>query len=161
MKSLLFGPLVFLLLFSMNLKEVRKMYPMAIEDPNVTDELYKDLSNVSEADNIILYGYKGATLTLKAKHAKSIKEKKNFFKKGADIIESALALNPDSIELHFIRLSVQENAPKILKYNTKIEEDKNFILKNHDKLDNNSIKTLIRDYIHTSKLFTEEEKASF
>lgn len=161
MKSLLFASLFFLLLFSTNIKEVRKMYPLAMEDSGITDELYKDLSNVSEADNIILYGYKGAILTLKAKHAKSIKEKKNFFKEGVGIIESALASNPDNIELRFIRLSVQENAPKIIKYNTKIEEDKNFILKNLDKLDNNSVKTLIRDYIRTSKLFTEVEKATF
>lgn len=161
MKSLLFGSLAYLLILSINLKEIRKMYPLAIDDPSVTNELYKNLSNVSEADNIILYGYKGAILTLKAKHAKSIKEKKEFFKTGVDIIEYTLTSNPNNIELRFIRLSVQENAPKIVKYNTKIEEDKNYILNNHGKLNNHSVKTLITDYIHTSKLFTEEEKASF
>lgn len=157
MKLLLFG-LFSLFLFSINIEEVRQLYPDATEDSTKTNILHEKLSSITQKEDNTLFCYKGAVYTLKAKHAKAIKDKKAFFKEGASIIEAALAAEPDNIELRFIRLSVQENAPKILKYRDHIEKDKNFILGRLSKLKESSVKNLIYGFVKDSKTFSEEEK---
>lgn len=158
MKLLFVGFLSFFL-FYINLEEARRLYPNAMEDASTTDMLHKKLSSISQNDDKTLYGYKGAVYTLKAKHAKAIKEKKEFFKEGVSIIEAAIAAEPDNIELRFIRLSVQENAPKILKYRDHIEEDKDFILGRLSKLKDGSVKNLIYKFVKDSKAFSDVEKS--
>ncbi len=160
MKSLLLG-LIYFFLFSINLQEVRQLYPKAKDDAFIVDSLYSQLSSVGIEDNLVLYGYKGAIATLKAKYAKGIKDKKTFFKEGAEMMEDAIAADPENVELHFIRLTVQENAPRIVNYQDQIESDKAIILKNYSLLKEREVKEMIQSYCKSSKAFTEEEKATF
>lgn len=158
MKMLFFGFLS-LIAYAISLDEVRSLYPKALDDASITNTLVEKLSSISQDEAIELYGYKGAVLTLKANHAKAIKDKKGFFKEGVSILEAAIASEPDNIELRFIRLSVQENAPKIVKYNDAINADKDFILDHFSGIKDNSLKNLIRKYVQDSKVFTNEEKS--
>ena len=57
MKSLLLG-LIYFFLFSINLQEVRQLYPKAKDDAFIVDSLYSQLSSVGIKDNLVLYGYK-------------------------------------------------------------------------------------------------------
>lgn len=159
MKMLLLGFLSFIA-YSISLDEVRSLYPKAMDDASITNTLAEKLSAISQDDAIELYGYKGAVLTLKAEHAKTIKDKKGFFKEGINILETAIASEPGNIELRFIRLSVQENAPKIVKYNDAIDADKDFILDHFSGIRDGSLKKMIRNYIQDSKVFTDEEKSA-
>lgn len=157
MKSIFIG-FTFILLFSIRVQEVRKLYPQAIDDALITENLYEHLSSINLDGDIVLYGYKGAVSTLKAKHAKGLKNKKNFFSEGVTCIEAAIKAKPENLELRFIRLSVQENAPKIVKYRDKIKEDKKIILQGFSQIKESSIKELIHNYAMGSEGFTEEEK---
>lgn len=158
MKVILSAFLSFTILL-ISIEEARRLYPDAMEDASKTDILHQKLSDISLEDESVLYGYKGATYTLKAKHAKAIRDKKTFFKEGVAIIEASIAAEPDNIELRFIRLSVQENAPKILKYRDKIEVDKKYILAHLADLEDGSLRNLIHKYIKDSKTFTDSEKS--
>lgn len=160
MKALLIIFFVSVLLLPIDVQEARELYPMAIDDAEVADSLYKKLTAINLENNATLYGYKGAAYTLKAKHAKGIKEKKTYFKEGVAMIESAIALDPENVELRFVRLSVQENAPKIVNYREDLESDKSFILKKYPQIKDPTIKELIKKYSKDSKVFSEEEKAT-
>lgn len=141
---------------SQNLESIREQYPQAINDVALTTRLYDALSDVSETDAVLL-AYKGAVATLKANFAKRVKDKKAYFTEGAQLIEAAVRAEPQNIEIRYIRLSVQENAPKFLKYNESIEADKAFILAHLPKVKTNSLKAEITSYIQSSASFDKAE----
>ena len=105
--------------------------------------------------------YKGAVLILMAKYSKVIKEKKTFFKEGATLLNFAIFEEPANVEMRCIRLSIQENAPKLLKYRANKTEDKQFIKDGYDTIKSTTIKTYVRGFIMQSKSFSDEEKKEF
>lgn len=143
------------------LSALRLNYPKANSDLETTNKLYKELTKVSKEDDQTLVAYKGAIATLKAKYAKGIKNKTSYFKEGAQLIEFASQSEPDNIEIRCIRLSVQENAPKIVRYSNKISEDKKYILEHYHQVDNPEIKKFIKNYVLLSNGFSTAEKQLF
>jgi len=94
-------------------------------------------------------GYLGGLQTIWAKHVFSPISKINTFKQGKKKIEQAIKKEPDNVELRFIRLSVQKNAPSFLGYKSNIYDDTEFIKKNRyqigsETVDRN-IKKLLKD----------------
>ena len=65
--------------------------------------------------------------------------------------------NPNNVEARLIRLSIQENTPKLLKYKANIDADKKQILLLFDK-QSSDLKEYIKNYVKQSKIFTEAEK---
>ncbi len=141
-----------------DLSAVRESYKVAAQDKAHLETFYNMMEPVTKSDNVALVAYKGAALALQAKYAKTIKEKKEGFINGVGYLEFAIEKEPNAIEPRFVRLGIQENAPKILKYRNDIEEDKAFLLKQFEYIDSKNLRAHIKDYILQSKLFTEEEK---
>jgi len=158
MKSsiILFISLLFFVKIDVN--SIRKEYPTVTQSKVKTLALYNKLSKITKKDNKTLVAYKGALTALVSKQKKGVKEKKEYFKNGVILIEFAVKSKPNNIEIRLIRLSVQQNSPKFLKYNKRINEDKAFIFKNIKKVKSTSLKKYIKDYILQSKHFSEEEK---
>lgn len=144
---------------SLNLNKVRDLYRDAANDKTQVASFYELLSDVTLKDGTALNAYKCAATMLTARHAKTIKAKKDGFKKGATNLEAIIANDPNNIESRFIRLSIQENSPKILKYNTNIEEDKLLIIKQFSNIKSKTLQKHIKDYVLESKSFSDEEKA--
>lgn len=158
--------IIFFLLFStfcisQELKELRVDYPKANSDEAITNMLHEKLASFSKEDNITVVAYRGAVTTLKAKFAKGFKNKKTFFKEGAELLEFAVSSEPKNIEIRCLRLGVQENSPKIVGYKSNIEEDKQFILDHYNLNSNTEVKNFIKGYILLSDLFTDAEKQLF
>ena len=142
------------------LSEIRKMYPnVAVSETSIKDFQDK-LSDVTIESNKVLVAYKGASIVMFTKYIKKMPEKKSNFKEGVKWIESAVKSKPDNIEIRMIRLGVQENTPKIAKYNTHIQEDKKFIIVHYND-ESGSFKDYIKNFILSSKSFTEAEKATY
>ena len=142
------------------LSEIRKMYPnVAVSETSIKDFQDK-LSDVTMESNKVLVAYKGASIVMFTKYIKKMPEKKSNFKEGVKWIESAVKSKPDNIEIRMIRLGVQENTPKIAKYNTHIQEDKKFIIVHYND-ESGSFKDYIKNFILSSKSFTEAEKATY
>lgn len=144
-----------------DIAKLRADYIKASEDKEVTARLHDELSSVKKSDDKLLVAYKGAVLTLMAKYTKLKQEKKQFFKEGAGLIEYAVNANPNSIEIRVIRLSVQENSPKFLKYNQNITEDKQFILDHFESTTSKEVRAFVRNYIAQSNSFNADEKEGF
>lgn len=142
-----------------DLNEIRKQYPLAVENTEIAEKLNDELTSITESSTPELQAYKGAVLTLKAKFAKSRKDKTEFFKRGVALIESAVEAASSNIEIRYIRMGVQENSPKFLGYHKNIEADKGFILKNYESISTLELKEIVKDFVLKSENFSENEKS--
>jgi len=153
-----FFAIVFLIFFSgsQDLSTVRENYIQASKSKEKANE-FSDAMEKYAGDNKTMLAYKGASIALKAKFASERKTKKDLFTKGIQILEKALKADSNNAEIRLIRLSIQENTPKILNYKGNIQEDKQFILTTFDK-QNKSLKEHLLTFINQSKSFTAQEK---
>ena len=144
-----------------DLNAIRSAYPKAVESAEITAQLDGELAKVNSSNKPVLLAYKGAVSTLKAKFAKSRSDKKEFFKEGVSLIESAVKADPSNVEIRYIRMSVQENSPRFLGYHKNIAEDKEFILKDYKTISSSDLKKLVKDFVLKSGNFDDSEKKSF
>ncbi|WP_273565335.1 hypothetical protein [Maribacter halichondriae] len=159
--------LISLLLFAVfwslapELSKVRTDYREASNSEEMTKKLHDNLISVSKNDETVLVAYKGAITTMMSKYAEGIKDKKTFFKDGRELLEFAVETVPESVEIRCIRLSVQENAPKIVGYKKNIVEDKQFILDNYASMTDTGAKEFVKGYSLQSDAFSDAEKQLF
>ena len=158
MKSLIIFISYFLLSGDIDIAEVRQLYKGADLSKQNTSVLFDKLESITKSDDKVLVAYKGAVTTMTARYQKGTKLKKDVFKNGVSLLEFALTSEPENIEIRFVRLSVQQNSPKFLKYNSHLEVDKKYVLDHFDDINSTNLKTYIKDYILHSNNFTEEEK---
>lgn len=155
-----FVSVLFFNIQSIDLNTIRNGYKEAAQDKTKVSLLNIQLASVTKNDKPELVAYKGAVIALKGRYAKKIKDKKQFFIEGITLVEFALKKAPNNIELRFIRLGIQENTPKLLKYKGNVEEDKNYILSHYKAIKSLKLKKQIKEYILQSKVFTIKEKKS-
>jgi len=122
-----------------------------------------DIEAVSNEMNIVedasinnKEGYVGALLMKKAGFAAPAKKKLKLFKEGRMMLETALLADNANTEFHFLRLAVEENAPKIVKYHADIAKDKLFVQMNFKNL-SLSVQHAILDYCKRSKVLHAED----
>ncbi|MDX1278649.1 hypothetical protein [Oceanihabitans sediminis] len=149
----------FITIQSLDLNSLRIAYKEAVQDKTKTEALHASLEKINKEDKTEFIAYKGAVIALAAKHTKTLKSKKEGFIEGVTLLEYAIEKDPNNIEARFIRLGIQENTPKILKYKSNITEDKLFILEHFKNIQPSSLRNHIKDYILQSKAFTDEEKS--
>ncbi|PSL24716.1 hypothetical protein [Dyadobacter jiangsuensis] len=118
------------------------------------DKVLARLENESSSSKV--NAYKGALTMKKAGFVKGVGGKVKTFKKGASLLEDEIKSNPGNTEFRFLRLTVQEHAPGILKYNKEIDADKQAIVSGYDKLDAD-LKNVIADYAKDSKVLKESD----
>jgi hypothetical protein len=159
MKALfLFTLFISIVVFTPKVSEIRADYSRSNGNKELIVKLHSVLSSVEKKDNKVLVAYKGAVLTAMAKYAKGKKDKKDFFKEGAELLEYAVEAQPNDIEIRTIRLSIQENAPKFLRYNSDIDNDKAFILNNFKSTSSLEVREFVKSYVSQSEGFTTDEK---
>jgi hypothetical protein len=95
--------------------------------------------------------YEGALLMKKSGLVTKAKDKLSLFKSGRSKLESSISKNIDNIEYRFLRLIIQEHAPKIVKYRDKLEEDSKLINARFKSL-SQFLQQLIVDYSKKSKI---------
>lgn len=117
-----------------------------------------DLQEINEQLNIVKSAsinekeaYEGALLMKKAGLVSKAKEKLSLFKSGRIKLESALKKDTNNTEFCFLRLIIQEHAPKMVKYNSDIESDSLQIRTNYKNLPP-VVQQAISDYSKNSKV---------
>ena len=93
--------------------------------------------------------YLGAILMKESQFLSSAKEKLAQFNKGKVLLEAEITANQSVVEYRFLRLMIQENCPKILKYTSKIQEDSRIVAKEFAK-QTGSVKSIILIYSKSS-----------
>ncbi len=113
------------------------------------EELLAQFESVENPTSDIL-AYIGALYIKRSNYISNMKQKIETFKIGRDIIESIIESNTDNIEYRFIRLIIQEQVPKILKYDKNKEEDSIIITENILSVDD-ILMSEITDYSKVSE----------
>ena len=101
-------------------------------------------------------GYEGALLMRKAGKEAIPQKKLKYFKEGRIKLETAIQADADNAEYRFLRLTIEENAPKIVKYRNDLEEDKAFIQRNFKRM-LPVIQHAIMNYSKNSKILHTED----
>jgi hypothetical protein len=115
------------------------------------DAINNEIAIVQDASLKNKEGYDGALLMRKAGLVRKPREKLKLFKEGRIKMETALLADNENTEFHFLRLAIEEHAPKIVKYHADIENDKLFIQKNFKSL-SPVVQRAILDYCKNSKV---------
>jgi len=146
----------FVFFFQSDLETLRNSYAKANES-NSNTQNFIDTAEKQSGSDVVTTGYKAAAKIMEAKIAKS--NRKALVKTGATSLESVIKSNPNNAELRLIRMSVQENIPKIVGYRGSLKDDKAFLLNNYSK-QNTALKGYIKRFAMQSKTMTEAEKAT-
>lgn len=128
-----------------DLEYIRQQYTKAITDKNICENLMTILDQ-PEISSVHL-AYLGAVQTIWANHVFNPFRKLSTFRLGKKSIEKAVRQSPESIEIRFIRLSIQKNCPAFLGYRQNIEEDKAFIQDNLSSIHSASLKKMVLELI--------------
>jgi hypothetical protein len=156
MKLILSFVTAFIFFFQSDLETLRNSYAKANDSSSNTENFIETAEKQSGSDAVTL-GYKAAAKIMEAKIAKG--NRKALVKTGATSLESIIKSNPNNAELRLIRLSVQENIPKIVGYRGSLKDDKEFLLSNYSK-QNAALKNYIKRFAMQSKTITESERAT-
>ena len=99
--------------------------------------------------------YMGTLLMKKADLMRSAKEKLALFKEGRKKLEAAMAKDSANVEYRFLRLIIEEHAPKVVKYRSHLQEDSRYIQERFAKLPQ-AARNAVIDYSKTSKVLQQE-----
>jgi len=100
--------------------------------------------------------YTGALTMRKAGLTSKIKEKLDLFKSGRAKLEAAIKNDEGNVEYHFLRLIIQENAPKIVKYRSDLKTDAEMVNNSFKKL-SPELRDVIKDYSKKSKFLKQTD----
>lgn len=96
-------------------------------------------------------GFEGALLMKKAGLVQKANAKLSLFKSGHRLLDNAIKKDESNAELRFLRLMIQEHAPKVLNYKSDLTNDSLLIKQRFSQLDSETQKAILR-YSKTSKV---------
>ncbi|MBL6872838.1 MAG: hypothetical protein ISR00_02685 [Flavobacteriales bacterium] len=110
-----------------NYDELRSLYIYASNDEVECQKLLKLTEGSELEEDIIAYSYHGVSKMLNSKFSLNPFFKFSEFNTGKDMLEEAISLEPNNLELRFLRYCVQINTPKFLNYKANLDADSLFI----------------------------------
>lgn len=150
--------LFFSFAYVINAQDANKLNRKSFYDILALENLEKIDSTLSGIENLDFKekeAYEGALLMKKAALIQGPGKKLSVFKEGHELMERAIKEDSANAEYRFLRLIIQENAPKILGYNNEVETDAAFILENIQTL-SPTIQQALLDYSIKSKVLDED-----
>lgn len=157
--KLLLSLLAGILMFFQNadIEALRNSYAKASQS-NANTQSFINLAEKQSSSDAVTTGYKAAAQIMEARITTEKGKRKSFVKSGATSLEKTIKSNPNNAELRLIRLSVQENLPKIVGYRGSLKDDKTFLINNYSK-QNAGLKSYIKRFASQSKTFTPADRA--
>ena len=114
------------------MERLRLTYYRSVDDEEVMDDLEKlifseEFGSDSSGQPAIIVAYKGAFEALKAKHAFWPVSKLNYLNKSLEILSKAIEIEPNNLEIRFLRFSILHHVPGILGHSDETQEDAEII----------------------------------
>lgn len=131
---------------NLDLEVVRQNYRTAVSNKMLCHSMIESLK--TNDDKNVCLAYLGAYQTVWANHVLSPITKLSTFNEGKKNIELAIKKDPANLELRFIRLSVQKNAPSFLGYNKQKSEDEIFLRKNKKKIQSSVLLNMVNNLLN-------------
>lgn len=126
---------------NIDIEYLRSNYEKAVGNKDLCKKMMEGLAIKKEEP--VYLAYLGSLQAVWANHVINPISKLKTFKNGKKNLEKAAEMKPNNIEIRFLRLSVQKNAPSFLGYNKEIEEDTDFIKTNQKSITSPSLLKLI------------------
>ncbi|MDR2284446.1 MAG: hypothetical protein LBE37_14605 [Sphingobacterium sp.] len=139
----------------LNLDEVRKDFNKGVKNQELCERHLEVLEK--HAKSPLEKGYEAAFHMFMAKHTGNPLKKMSYFNGGKRMLEKQIKIEPNNVELRFIRLCIQYYIPTYLGYRDNIEQDKDFLVSNLYKLNDSETKGLLFSYLKGAKMYTEQE----
>ncbi|MDR3716929.1 MAG: hypothetical protein P4L51_29315 [Puia sp.] len=119
-------------------------------------QINDELTKIGSASLPEKEAYEGALLMRKAGLTGNPADKLKFFKAGRIKLESSLIKDSSNGEYHFLRLTIQEHAPGIVRYHAELKKDSRYL---HDTFKSLSpvVRQAIIDYSKNSKILRPED----
>lgn len=133
----------------------RSNYYKVIASENL-ESLNSEIDVVKKSDDKYKDAFEGALMMKRAGQLKGASNKLKEFKAGRQKLEDVLNKNKDVAELRFLRLMIQENAPRILGYHKELDEDHKYIVANFKTMPV-ATQLVLKDYSKTSKQLSPSE----
>ena len=109
------------------LTDLRANIRAMFDDEAVCDRIEERLAAEDTHSDPLMKGYLGVLTIARGTHRINPFARLGTFNDGVDILEAALASDPNSVELHFLRLSIQVNVPGFVGYDEQRAEDRAFV----------------------------------
>lgn len=129
--------------YNNDISTIRTLYLSAYTNESNCNYFGEKLMSIQDEKNVLIKGYKGCFYFIKCKFINNPISKYIYFNKGKELLESAIQTDPNSIELRFLRYTIQKNTPRFLLYYNNIEKDLKFVNENLNKTINKDIKNFI------------------
>jgi len=111
----------------MTLGELRQHYQLAIEKEDAAIAMWRALKDYDGPDAVTV-AYKASARSLMAQHLWNPLEKLSQAKESMRLFRKAVRLDPDNIEVRFLRFAIQHSVPSILDIDDERQEDKAILL---------------------------------
>ena len=102
--------------------------------------------------------YMGTAEMLMAEHVYFPWSKLKHFHSGVDLIAQAAEMEPENLEVRYLRFACQTHTPSFLGYNDHIESDKKILITKLPELQDQDLKKRIKIVLLESKHVSEKEK---
>lgn len=141
---------------------IRKQLLTALKSSKTTDSLYNAL-DATKHKNALITGYMATLQALKAIHAWNPITKLKYLNASEKTYAEAVAADPHSIEIRFMRFSVEHNVPGFLGYHKNLENDRKTIIeqikkKNYKQEDTDLIRTTVKFLIDSKRCTAAENE---
>ena len=140
------------------IEDVRNLYQQAAVEKSACEKLINHLSSTEVETNPLLFGYKGSATMMMAQYVSNPISKLSNFYKGKNMLDEAIQVDQENMELRFLRFAAQTEAPAMLGYRGEIEQDKKLILNSLPTSNDEALQQLIIGYLVKSEFLDKQEK---
>ena len=141
-------------------EKFRKAYPLARQDAELCKQQI-DIIDQSKLDTNLEVAYAGAFYAVWPEHLSSPLKKLNAFKKGKTYLEKAIQQDKGNVEIHFLRLTIQYNAPSMLGYDENLQSDLKIVLDHYKDISPPILKANIKKFLLPTNLLSAEQRKMF
>jgi hypothetical protein len=113
---------------ALSLEDVRRRYAAALQAHKLAADLLADLEEDSPEPAVL--AYRAATQALLARQTGNPFRKLNCVKQSENTFQRALALEPENVEVRYLRFSIQHHLPAFLGMSRDLETDREVVVRN-------------------------------
>ncbi len=113
--------------YANDLPQIRKDFYLAVNNQKAAESLYERLKAKNSADPTVM-AYLGSVQAVRARHAFNPYNKIAYLKSGTKILEAAISKSPETLEIRFLRFSLEHYIPSFLGFSKHLETDKRKII---------------------------------
>ncbi len=120
-----------------SIEKVRDQFFTLDKTNDAALKLFKLLEKADLSKDPVLMAYRGASSAASAGSANGVRKKLEYFNHGKTELEKAVGMKPLDVEIRFLRLATQFNAPGFLGYSGDKKYDKAIILQTLSSVNSN------------------------